>query len=185
MTKTAHVLFAAMTLGLGVAMSRGSDSKTADWFMPEEYREIQRTTINTQRDLLMRMIDSIPVTSLRRSVHVGRRDFSQQVHHAAVSIADALAQVLQIQPPIWPDTAAALSSKEGLRSTVDLAFHFMDSVLTTQTLAERNTKVPFGGRDVYRWQLFDEFNEHTLWTAGQMVGNFRDANLAPPAFRFF
>lgn len=186
MTKHSHFLISMMTLGLGVSMSRPDPAqRTTDWIMPEAYRDVQRTTLATQRDLLMRMIDSIPVAVLRRPVHVGRRDFSQQIHHAATSIADALAQVLRVQPPSWPDTTMTLSSKDGLRSTVELAFGFLDSVLTNQTLDERNAVVSFAGREVHRWQLFDEFNEHTLWTAGQIVGNFRDANLGPPAFKFF
>ena len=36
-----------------------------------------------------------------------------------------------------------------------------------------------------RWQLWDELNQHTIWTAGQVVANFRKNGMAPPSFLFF
>jgi hypothetical protein len=33
--------------------------------------------------------------------------------------------------------------------------------------------------------VWDEVFTHTVWTAGQVVGNFRKQGMAPPAFSFF
>ena len=35
------------------------------------------------------------------------------------------------------------------------------------------------------WQVWDEIHTHTVWTAGQVVANFRKNGMAPPAFTFF
>lgn len=180
------LLGAAVLLGAGMTVIHTSPSQAQNGAsMSEAHREIQHLTIRTQRDLLLRMIDSMPAPLLRRATHVGRRDFAQQVHHAAVSISDALGRILQIPPPTWQDTSVALASKDGLRLAVNVSFDFIDSVLTAQSIDVRQQRVPFAGREIYKWQLFDEINEHTLWTAGQLVGNFRDANLTPPQFKFF
>jgi hypothetical protein len=35
------------------------------------------------------------------------------------------------------------------------------------------------------WQVWDEIHTHTVWTAGQVVANFRKHGMAPPSFTFF
>ncbi|MGH7527974.1 MAG: hypothetical protein ACREMX_14870 [Gemmatimonadales bacterium] len=34
-------------------------------------------------------------------------------------------------------------------------------------------------------QVWDEIYTHSIWTAGQIVANFRKNGMAPPAFTFF
>ena len=41
------------------------------------------------------------------------------------------------------------------------------------------------GTDMPRWQVWDELHEHTFWTAGQVIANFRKHGMAPPGFGFF
>ena len=43
----------------------------------------------------------------------------------------------------------------------------------------------FGGKLVPKWQIWDEVNQHAMWTAGQIVANFRKNGMAPPSFLFF
>lgn len=35
------------------------------------------------------------------------------------------------------------------------------------------------------WQVWDEIYTHTVYMAGQIVGNFRKQGMAPPQFSFF
>lgn len=51
--------------------------------MPEEYRGIQLRAQETQRTLLLAMVDSMPEALFRRAAADGQRDFAEQVHHAA------------------------------------------------------------------------------------------------------
>ena len=33
--------------------------------------------------------------------------------------------------------------------------------------------------------VWDELNQHTIWTAGQVVANFRAIGMPPPSFLYF
>jgi hypothetical protein len=39
--------------------------------------------------------------------------------------------------------------------------------------------------EIPKWQIWDEIHTHTIWTAGQVVANFRKHGMPPPAFAFF
>ncbi|MBL8986748.1 MAG: hypothetical protein JNJ80_10795, partial [Gemmatimonadetes bacterium] len=58
-------------------------------------------------------------------------------------------------------------------------------LLADQPDADRDVQVKFFGNFIPRWQVWDELNQHTMWTAGQVVANFRKNGMAPPAFLFF
>jgi hypothetical protein len=43
----------------------------------------------------------------------------------------------------------------------------------------------FGQMEIPRWQIWDEVHQHTMWTAGQVVANFRKHDMPPPGYGFF
>ena len=45
--------------------------------------------------------------------------------------------------------------------------------------------LPCGGFQASVDAIAGLIHMHTVWTAGQVVGNFRKHNMAPPAFTFF
>jgi hypothetical protein len=84
-----------------------------------------------------------------------------------------------------PDTATAFNSRAGLRSFVTASYDYAANILKNQTEAARSENVNLFGNQMTRWQVWDEIHLHTVWTAGQIVANFRKHNMAPPAFTFF
>ena len=88
--------------------------------------------------------------------------------------------------PSLPDTAVAFGSRAGLTGFINSAFDYAEGVLKAQTAASREEVVNFFGQmEIPRWQVWDEVHQHTLWTAGQIVANFRKHDMAPPGFGFF
>ena len=92
---------------------------------------------------------------------------------------------MNVKPAALPDTAAALNSRAGLRDFVNAAFDQLGKWLKTQTSQARGETVELFGQNMPRWQVWDEIQTHTVWTAGQAVANFRKHGMAPPAFSFF
>lgn len=84
-----------------------------------------------------------------------------------------------------PDTAVVFKSRAGLRGFVTAAYDYAANLLRTHPEASRTENVNLFGMQMPRWQVWDEIHMHTVWTAGQVVGNFRKHNMAPPAFTFF
>jgi hypothetical protein len=39
----------------------------------------------------------------------------------------------------------------------------------------------FGQMQIPRWQVWEEVHQHTMWTAGQVVANFRKHDMPHPA----
>lgn len=54
-----------------------------------------------------------------------------------------------------------------------------------QSAASRADIVNLFGTAMRGWELWQEIHTHTMWTAGQIVGNFRKHGMPPPLFTFF
>ena len=153
---------------------------------PDAIREGQMRMLDLQRSLLLAMADSMPERLYRDKATPSQRDFAQQVQHAAggaVGIASRFAG--GSARPQLPDTTTALNSREGLKSFINGAFDHCKTLLQSETDAQRAEKVQFFGKEIPRWQVWDEIHQHTIWTAGQVVANFRKHGMAPPPFAFF
>ncbi|MBK6422955.1 MAG: hypothetical protein IPI38_09885 [Gemmatimonadetes bacterium] len=155
--------------------------------MPEEYRGIQLRAQETQRTLLLAMVDSMPEALFRRAAADGQRDFAEQVHHAANANQYIVAhyQLGWDSLPVRADTAVVFNTRAGLRAFVDASYGFSIRVLREQPAAERQGLIWYFGQKMPRWMVWDELNQHTIWTAGQIVANFRAAGMAPPSFLYF
>lgn len=155
--------------------------------MPAEYREIQLRAQETQRSLLLSMVDSMPVEFYRTAAAEGQRDFAQQIHHAANADQYIVAHYILgwDSLPVRTDTATIFNSREGLRSFVSAAYEFSIRALRAQTMEDRQSTIWYFGQKMPKWLVWDELNQHTIWTAGQIVGNFRAHGMAPPAFLYF
>lgn len=156
--------------------------------MPAVYKEAQRAALKEQRRLLLAMADSMPESHYRERATPVQRSFAEQVQHAAGSAAMIAGGYTRATPARWSfaDTAAANGTRAGLKAYVNSAYDFAEAQFNAQTPAERAQVF-----DIFRvikrpgWQVWDEINQHTMWTAGQIVANFRMNGMAPPAFGFF
>ena len=148
-------------------------------------REVQLKMLEHQRKVLLQMVDSMPERLYRDKVTPSQRDFAGQIHHAAGSAAGIARSMMNGPALSLPDTAAAFNTKAGLRTFVSAAYDYAANLLRTQTEAARGESVNLFGQQMTRWQVWDEIHMHTVWTAGQIVANFRKHNMAPPAFTFF
>lgn len=155
--------------------------------MPEEYREIQLRAQDTQRALLLSMVDSMPEGLLRSRVADGQRDFAQQVHHAANANQYIVAHYILgwDSLPVRPDTAVILNARAALRGFVTASYEFSREALRRQPAADRQQLIWYFGQKIPKWMVWDELNQHTIWTAGQLVAYFRANGMAPPAFLYF
>ena len=148
-------------------------------------REVQLKMIEHQRKVLLQMVDSMPERLYRDKVTPAQRDFAGQIHHAAGSAAGIARSVMKGPALTLPDTSAAFNTRAGLRQFVSAAYDYAANLLKTQTEAARSESVNLFGQQMTQWQVWDEIHLHTVWTAGQIVANFRKHNMAPPAFTFF
>jgi hypothetical protein len=160
-------------------------SVQAQTFTPESYRTYQLRQLEHQRKFLLAMADSMPEKLYRDRAAEGQRDFAQQIHHAADGAVFVASKAMNVKPAALPDTATALSSRAGLRGFVNAAFDQLSGWLKTQAPVARAETVELFGQKMPRWQVWDEIQTHTIWTAGQAVANFRKHGMAPPAFSFF
>lgn len=155
--------------------------------MPAEYREIQVRAQETQRNLLLSMVDSMPERAYRIAAAPGQRDFAEQIHHAANADLYIVSHYILgwDSLPFRADTAQVLNSRDGLRRFVEQAYGFSLRVLKEQTLDDRQATIWYFGQKMPKWMVWDELNQHTIWTAGQIVANFRAQGMAPPPFLYF
>jgi len=156
--------------------------------MPASYKGVQLAALKEQRRLLLSFADSMPEMKYRDKATPIQRSFAEQVQHAAGSAAMIAGGFTRAAQAKWSfaDTAAANGTMAGLKAYVNSAYDFAEAQLAAQTGAERAQKVSlFGSPEMPRWQVWDEINIHTLWTAGQVVANFRMNGMAPPHFGFF
>ena len=180
----------ALLLTLAVVPSVAQAQKpagTAEWQMPPQYKTIQLNAQETQRKLLLAFADSMPESLYRDKATPIQRDFAQQIHHVAVAdvyIASRYVENIEKLPAL-PDTAATFATRAGLRAFINAAYDYSEKVLTAQTDADRGTLIWYFGQKLPKWQIWDELNQHSLWTIGQVVANFRKHGMAPPAFSYF
>ena len=154
--------------------------------MPESYREVQLTMLELQRSMLLAMADSMPESLYRDRATPAQRDFAQQIHHATSTIVWICGRFFGADPISLPDTSVVLNGREGLTNYINAVYDYGEAVLADQTADDRATVVGFfGGLQIPKWQIWDEFHQHTVWTAGQLVANFRNHGMAPPGFGFF
>jgi hypothetical protein len=155
--------------------------------MPAEYRDIQIRAQETQRNLLLSMVDSMPERLFRLAAAPGQRDFAQQIHHAANADMYIVSHYILgwDSLPFRPDTVAIFNSRSGLRDFVSRAYTFSLQTLESQDGDDRQTTIWYFGQKMPKWMVWDELNQHTIWTAGQIVANFRAQGMAPPPFLYF
>ena len=164
--------------GLHLAVAAGAQANGTP-------REVQLKMLEHQRKVLLQMVDSMPERLYRDRATPAQRDFANQIHHAAGSAAVIARSMMNGPALTLPDTGAAFNTRAGLRSFVSVAYDYAVNLLRTQTEAARGETVNLFGSQMTRWQVWDEIHMHTVWTAGQVVANFRKHNMAPPAFSFF
>src|SRR5688572_24532762 len=145
-------------------------------------REVQLKMLEHQRKVLLQMVDSMPERLYRDRVTPTQRDFAGQIHHAAGSAAGIVRSMMNGPTLTLPDTAVAFNTRVGLRNFVTAAYDYSVNLLKSQSEAARSESVNLFGQQMTRWQVWDEIHMHTVWTAGQIVANFRKHNMAPPAF---
>lgn len=148
-------------------------------------RDVQLKMLEHQRKVLLEMVDSMPERLYRDKVTPLQRDFAQQIHHAAGSAAFIAKSMMNGPEMTIPDTAVVFRTRVALRGFVVAAYDYAANLLRTHPEATRSESVNLFGTPMPRWQVWDEIHMHTVWTAGQIVGNFRKHNMAPPAFTFF
>jgi hypothetical protein len=180
-------LFAFALLLAGSAAAQQAPPIQQSFPMPPEYRDIQLRAQETQRTLLLSMVDSMPEQFYRDAAAPGQRDFAQQIHHAANADIYIVARYVLgwDSLPFRPDTAAILNSRAGLRGFVNSAYDFSIGVLKHEPADDRQALIWYFGQKLPKWMVWDELNQHTLWTAGQIVANFRSHGMAPPSFLYF
>lgn len=166
-------------------MAGAAPDTVAQTRLPETPRETQARQLDYQRKLLLAMVDSMPERLYRDRATPPQRDFAQQVHHAANSAVYVSSTTMKGPKPSLPDTAAAFSSKAGLRQLVNAAFDYGTKLHGSQNAQARAQMVDLFGTSMPAAQVWDEIYTHTIWTAGQIVANFRKNAMAPPAFTFF
>ena len=175
-----------MRVLLAAALTACVTTSTLAQGMPEGYREVQLRMLDTQRSMLLAMADSMPENLYRDKVTPIQRDFAQQIHHCASAMVFIAARYFDAEMPALPDTATTFNGREGLRAYLNGAYDFAEGILRDQPASDRETVVNFFGQmEIPKWQVWDEIHQHTIWTAGQVVANFRKHGMAPPPFLFF
>jgi hypothetical protein len=164
--------------GLTIATVAEAQTNTA-------YRDAQMRMLEHQRKVLLQMVDSMPERLYRDKVTPVQRDFAGQIHHAAGAVASISRSTMSGPAVTLPDTATAFNSRAGLRSFVMASYDYATNLLRSQSEASRAEMGNLFGMQMPRWQIWDELHMHTVWTAGQVVANFRKHGMAPPAFSFF
>jgi len=168
------------------AQTPGAVVGAAPWTISPEYRSVQARALTMQRQLLLAMADSMPERLYRDKATPVQRDFAQQIRHAA---GEAHRIALLVMAPAGivelPDTATAFASRAGLEGYINAAYDHLDQWLSAQADQSRNEVINFFGVEVARWMVWDEISAYTVWTAGQVVANFRKNGMAPPAFHYF
>ena len=171
--------------GIASAQPKPPETAAAKFSMSKEYRVVQQAALKSQRKLLLSFADSMPEKLYRDRATPPQRSFSEQVHHI-VSANGMISSAFLAGPRApAPDTAAVFNSRAGLKQFINDTYDALDKLIAEQTDAERDTPVKFFGNFIPKWQVWDELNQHSMWTAGQIVANFRKNGMAPPSFLFF
>ncbi len=159
---------------------------TAQGTAGEDVRGSQLKKQELERTTLLAMADSMPESLYRDKVTPEQRDFAQQLHHAAGAVPMIAGRYMGEGQPSLPDTSVALNTRAGLKSFINAAYDYAVGAFEAQSDEDRLVVVNFFGMmEIPTWQIWDEIHTHTMWTAGQVVANFRKHGMAPPAFTFF
>lgn len=153
--------------------------------MPESYRQVQENALALQRRMLLAMVDSMPERFYREKASPAQRDFAGQIEHAAGSVRFIATRFLAATGAPQADSAKYLNTRAGMRDFVNGIYDWATSALRNQSAENRAKTVNLMGKEMPAWQVWDEIHQHTIWTAGQLVANFRAHNMAPPGFAFF
>ncbi|MGH7657157.1 MAG: DinB family protein [Gemmatimonadales bacterium] len=154
--------------------------------MPESYREVQLDKLAIGRTLLVSMVDSMPEEFYQDRETPEQRTFAEQIIHAAWAVPALAYGTVGKDVPALPDSVAAKTSRAALLKYVNAAFEVSADLLSSQTSEQRNGMVNLlGTLEMPLWQVWDEIHQHTIWTGGQVVANFRSHGMPPPGFGFF
>lgn len=173
-------------LALGLATTPAIAQYTAPVPMPESYRALQLRELEVQRKLFLAMADSMPESLYGDRATPIQRDFASQLMHAAEGPSLVAGEYLGGPKVQLPDSATSHDTRTGLTSFINASYDYGARLLASESEASRAALFKFwNGEMIPRWQLWDELNQHAIWTAGQIVANFRKNGMAPPAFSFF
>jgi hypothetical protein len=153
--------------------------------MPETYRATQLSMLRLQRRAILAMADSMPEALYADKATPVQRSFAEQLVHAAGAVPFVMGRVGN---PIDIGSASsqqAIASREALRAFVNAVYDAAERNLQAATAEQRATSVNLFGNTMPLWQVWDEIHQHTFWTLGQVVANFRNHGMAPPGFGFF
>ena len=154
----------------------------------EQLRAAQIRQLEAHRKLLLAMADSMPEALYRDRATPVQRDFANQVLHILTAMHLIVGYWVfdEESSPLVVDTAAVLNSRVELTALIASEFGWAIEGARSQSEAMRNEEIEFfGGERMARWMVLDEVATHTMWTAGQIVANFRKHGMPPPAFGFF
>jgi len=151
----------------------------------ENPRESQLKMLGYQRKMLLAMADSMPERLYRDKATPTQRDFAQQMYHAANTVFYISSATLKGPKATLPDTGVALNSRTGMKQYINGAFDYAERVFKAENPATRVGTTDLFGTRMPTWQVWDEIYTHTVYMAGQIVGNFRKQGMAPPRFSFF
>lgn len=162
------------------------ETQPKQYSLSPEYRALQVAALETQRKLLLSFADSMPELLYRDKVTSIQRDFAGQLHHAVSSAMFIAYGYLRSGRPPAADTAAIFNTRAGMKRYIESSYDSLEVLLKGQSDADRDERFKFfNNQFMPRWQMWDELNQHTIWTAGQVVANFRKNGMAPPSFLFF
>lgn len=175
-------LLALATPAAAVAQGGGPGNRM---MMGEALRDAQVRMLEYERKMLVEMADSMPERWYRDPVTPIQRDFAQQVQHIVSSAAGIPAQLFSGPTLTLPDTAQALNSRAGLKTYINAGYDYAVALLKSETMQQRMRSVNLFGMDMPGWLVWDQLHHHNMWTAGEIVANFRKHGMAPPEFGFF
>ncbi len=153
---------------------------------PADIRAKHQAMLQMEQRMILSFIDSMPQQWFRDRATPPQRDFAMQLFHAAVTYPLALSRFLGAPSlPNAMDSTAATASKDALRGYVNTVYNWSVDFLRHQTDSARTAQVRLFGMPMPGWQVWDELHQHTMWTLGQVVANFRAHDLRPAPFIFF
>ena len=188
MTRTPILALSALSLLalIGTAAAQPKlETGPKKFTMAPEYRAIQLSALQSQRKLMLSFADSMPEKLYRDKATPIQRSFSEQIDHIVGAASFISARFITGAQPTPPDSAKVLNSRADLKQYINAQYDLMEKGLKEQSDADRDSQVKFFGTMMPKWQVWDEINQHAMWTAGQVVANFRKQGMAPPAFLFF
>lgn len=152
---------------------------------PEGVRQLALDQLAYDKSVLIKMADSMPEQFYTESVTPIQRTFAQQIIHCAWAVNAISMMAIKAPGAAGLDSMAALTSRAALKAYVNAAFDAASAFVKAQTAAQRAAQADLFGKKMQGWQVWEELHQHTMWTAGQVVANFRAHGMAPPEFGFF